>query len=212
MTPLRAVIIGASGHGRELLGWLRDSAPSTELEFIGFLDDGSPSEACLDRVDAHHLGPLDELANLPDVVHYVGIGDPAMRRTVAQRALLRGSRPGPALVHPRAHVGADITIGDGSILAPGAVLTTSIRLGQHVHVSSNVVIGHDSVVADFVSIYPGATISGNVAIDAGVTIGTNSTVIQERSIGAGSTVGAGAVVVRDVPSGTTVAGVPARER
>ncbi len=212
MPATRVVIIGASGHGRELLGWLRDSAASLNLEFLGFLDDGTPDAARLDRLGATFLGPLEHLTDLTDVVHYVGIGDPAARRAVADRAAALGTAPGPALVHPRAHVGSVVTIGPGSVLAPGVVLTTNVRLGRHVHLSSNVVVGHDSVIEDVVSVYPGATVSGNVTLETGVTIGTNATVIQGLRVGAGSTVGAGAAVVRDVSPATTVAGVPARPR
>lgn len=210
MPALQVVIIGAGGHGRELLGWLRDSTTSLDVEFVGFLDDGAPDLARLSRVGARHLGGLDALGGMPGVAHYVGIGGPSVRRIVAARAAELGSRSGPALVHPSAHVGADVAVGDGSVLAAGVVLTTNVRLGQHVHVSSNGVIGHDAVVRDFVSVYPGATISGNVTLESGVLVGTQATVLQGLRVGAGATVGAGAVVVQSVEPGATVVGVPAR--
>lgn len=169
MSSVRAVIIGASGHGRELLGWLRDAIGPGRCEFLGLLDDGSPDPARLDRVGARHLGPVKALTELGHVVHYVGIGDPAVRREVARRVAGLGSVAGPAIVYPSAHVGADVLLGPGTVIAAGVVLTTNIRLGEHVHVSSNAVIGHDAVLGNVVSVYPGATVSGNVTIDSGVT-------------------------------------------
>ncbi len=52
---------------------------------------------------------------------------------------------------------------------------------------------------------------GPVCIGEAVLIGANATILPGISIGDHAVVCAGAVVTRDVPSGVTVAGVPARE-
>ena len=42
-------------------------------------------------------------------------------------------------------------------------------------------------------------------------IGSGAQVLQYLRVGSGATVGAGAVVTRDIPKGTAVVGIPARE-
>lgn len=212
MATTRVVVIGAGGHGREVFSWVRDCSRDLGLEFVGFLDDGAPAAERLARLKAAHLGGLEALVAMSGVVHYVGIGDPVVRREVADRARGAGSVAGPPLVHPGAHVGPDVLVGEGSVIAPGVVLTTNVRVGRHVYLGANVVIGHDTEIDDFVSVYPGATISGEVRVGAAALIGTNATIIQGLRVGAGATLGAGGAAVRDISAGVTTVGVPARPR
>jgi len=51
---------------------------------------------------------------------------------------------------------------------------------------------------------------GGVKVDEGTLLGVGSKVAPNVEIGSWSTAGAGAVCVIDVPSHTTVVGVPAR--
>jgi serine O-acetyltransferase len=110
----------------------------------------------------------------------------------------------PRLLHRLAMVTAQVCIGDPVIVRPGLYLAH----GQ-------VVIDGLSEVAEGVVIFPFVTIglkAGNFegpTIGPHVTIGTGAKVIGPVHIGAGARIGANAVVVHDVPSGATVAGVPA---
>lgn len=204
----RVVIIGAGGHGRETLTWLM-AAPG-EVEFLGFLDDGEPDAGVLSRLHVDHIGPVSSLPAVSNSVFYVGIGDPRVRREVADRASALGGTVGPPIVHPHARVGLDVRIGEGCVVAPGATMTTNVRLGRHVHIGSNVVIGHDTTIGDHTSVYPGATVSGNVTIGPKVVIGTNAAVLPGLSVGAGAVLGAAACAVSDIPAGCVAMGVPAR--
>ncbi len=116
----------------------------------------------------------------------------------------------PAVVHPLASVGSVVDLGDGTVLAAGARLTTDITVGVHCYVGPNATIGHDAVLGDYVTVLPGATVSGAVRLETGVLVGTGANLRQGVTVGEGATIGAGAVVVDDVAPGTTVVGVPAR--
>ncbi len=69
-------------------------------------------------------------------------------------------------MHPSVTMGAEVTVGAGSVLCAGARITTNIVLGRHVHVNLNATIGHDTVVGDYVSLNPLASISGDCVLGA----------------------------------------------
>ncbi len=211
MSPEPLVIAGAGGFGRETLDVLRASDPNgSTWDFIGFVSDKEPDLTLFERIGATWLGTIDSFLDIPREIHFViAVGDPVARELIAKKFEQSGSRPA-TLIHPRASIGADVHIGEGSIICSNVSITTNVRIGNHVHVNLNSTIGHDVRVADFVSINPLVAISGNVRIETGSQLGTHSAVLQGLRVGAGSVVGAGAVVTKDVESGKTVVGIPAR--
>lgn len=81
-----------------------------------------------------------------------------------------------------------------------------------------VVIGETSVVGDDVTMYQGVTLGGtgkekgkrHPNIGDNVVIGTGAKILGNITIGDNSYIGANAVVLKDVPSNSTVVGVPGR--
>lgn len=199
------VIVGAGGHGREILD-LIETDPS--WEFLGFLDDGSPDPVILGRRNVQLLGPLTRLEHL-EADYLIGVGNGAVRRRIDAQATDWG-RKAASVRHPSAHWGRDSEAGAGLVVGANASITTNVRMGRHVHVNQNATVAHDCRIADYVTLSPGVNISGHVTIGETATIGTGAAVIQGITIGCGATVGAGAAVVRDVEAGATVVGVPAR--
>lgn len=123
---------------------------------------------------------------------------------------------------------ANVQIGPYCHLRENTYLSSSSRIGSHVE-TKNTRIGTNSTVAHFC--YLGdTTIGENVNIGAGTVtcnfdgktkhqthindgafIGSSTMLIAPITIGFDSATGAGSVVKQDVPDGTTVAGVPAKE-
>ena len=201
---MSVVIVGAGGHGREVL----DVLEACGEPFAGFVDDGQPDLVPLERRGLRLLGGLDALADHDGTV-VLGVGDGSTRRRLAAALSVRWAAP---LVHPRASLGSDVELAAGTVVAAGARLTTHIAVGAHGYVGPNATVGHDAVLGAFVTVLPGATVSGAVRLGDGVTIGTGANVRQGIAVGEGAVVGAGAVVVTDVAPGATVVGVPARPR
>jgi len=201
-------IVGAGGHGREALMVARDVNRIEERwSEIVFVDDGPVDADRLARLDAKVVGGIDS-SRSTYLEHIVAVGDPVSRRAIDTR--LGAQTVFANLVHPNAHVGPDVVIGEGFMAYPGAVITTNVRIGRHTHVNCAAVISHDCRIGNFVSVSPGVMINGSVEVGDNVFLGTGAVVLPGRHVGQGAVIGAGAVVVDDVAPLTTVVGSPAR--
>ena len=206
-TPV--VIIGAGGHGREVLDVIEAiNTAGGSLEMLGFIDIGPVDEELLLRRGTRLLDPDTSVAAL-GAVYVIGIGNGDDRRRINADLQSPDCRAA-ILIHPAATVGGDNHFGDGCVLMAGSRVTNNVRIGRHVHLGVNSVVGHDCIVGDYVSVFPGATVSGNVQIGAGVTVGTGANILPGTIIGDWARIGAGAVVTKDVEAGVTVVGSPAR--
>ena len=76
-----------------------------------------------------------------------------------------------------------MTVGIGSVVAAGSILSNQVQIGNHVHINPGTIVGHDVQLDDFVSIAPGARISGNIHIEAGCYVGTGASVIERLTLG-----------------------------
>ncbi|WP_239308374.1 acetyltransferase [Frankia sp. Cj3] len=209
--PTALVVVGAGGHGRELMDVVEAvNAVRPTYELLGVVDDGQPDLNQLFRREVRHLGPVRLLAEI-DAEYVVGIGAPAIRRAVDSMATAWG-RQAATLVHPRAVIGRDVLLGSGNVVCALASITTNVRTGRHVHLNIAATVAHDCRLGDYVTLSPGAHVSGTVTLEDDVTIGTGAMVIQGLTIGTGTTVGAGAAVIRSLPAGVVAVGVPARPR
>ena len=198
------LLLGAGGLAREVA-----AAAADRYRVAGILDDDPTLHG--HRVDGIEvLGPiLDAVRSRIPVLLCIGAGPG--RRAVAAR--LAGHGIGDdrfaTLIDRSVRVPAGCTVGAGSILLAGVVLTAGVRVGRHCVLMPNVTLTHDNRLHDFVTVAAGVSFGGGVTAGEGAYIGMNASVRQHVTIGAQATVGMGAVVLRDVPDGETWAGVPA---
>ncbi|CAA9225912.1 MAG: hypothetical protein AVDCRST_MAG76-968 [uncultured Acidimicrobiales bacterium] len=203
----RLVIVGAGGHGRDVL----DAAEAdARYEVLGLVDDGTPDRALLERRGATFLGPLRVMEDL-EAFYVLAIGAGGARQLVDQQLVSWGRHAG-VVAHPSATFGADVIVHPGLVALAGARVTNHVWLGRNVHLNLNATAAHDVQLGDYATLNPGANVNGNATIGRGATIGSNASVNQGLAVGAGTYVGAGAVVVRDLGPGITAVGIPARPR
>ncbi|MGW8484273.1 acetyltransferase [Microbacterium sp. NPDC055903] len=165
--------------------------------------------------DLPYLGTDEVLDSLnPEEVQLVNglgsVGSTVLRRRVHEDAVARGFEIAGA-VHPRAIVDSGAAVAVSAQVLAGAVVNVGAVIEEGAIVNSAAVVEHDATVGAHAHISPGAVLAGGVTVGSGAHVGLGARVLQGLAIGSGSIVGAGAVVIRDVPSGTTVVGVPARE-
>ncbi len=175
---------------------------------IVLLDDDSAKHG--DQVlDVTIAGPFDMLqdadANRDEVVNLVA-------RTTEKRAAARDvidrygvpfaglcsptvdthgvKLPNDLTVYQNATLGANSSVGEGSVVFIGAI------------------VGHGSCIGACCVLAPNAVVNARVQLGEGVYVGTNASVLPDLEIGAWATVGAGSVVMQNVPAGATVMTAP----
>ena len=212
-TPL--IVVGAGGFGREVLDLIdavNGASDEPVFELLGVIDSTpiGPNIDLLAKRNVKYLGDETQWFSGGQSAQYViGIGDPHVRQAVDERFLDAGFSPA-TIVHPQSLLGSGCVVGAGSVICAGAIVATEVTLGRHVHLNPRATVGHDSILGNYVSVNPSATISGNVKVGDNTLIGAASVILQGLTVGDHSVIGAAACVVRDVPSATTVKGVPAR--
>lgn len=202
------IIIGAGGVGREVSLIIQQiNGLEATWNLLGFIDDNADNWGKV--INGYSvIGGMDSLEFLSkDTYIVIAIANYEIKKSIVDK--INNKFKFATIVHPRVYIHDYITVGQGTIIYEGAILTTNIKIGNHVIISPKCGVGHDSIIKDYVSLLWNVNVSGNDIIEEGVMMGSGSTVIQGKKIGRGSIIGAGAVVIKDIESFSTAVGVPA---
>lgn len=204
------VIIGVGGFGREVKV-LIDQINELEKKYniLGFYDDAKDCKPYYNGVP--YLGNIEDLNQIAQTTSVaLGIGDPSTKSKILAR-LNNENLSFPTLIHPAVQMSKDdITVGKGSIICGGNILTCNIKIGSFVTLNLSCTVGHDTVIKDFASFMPSVNISGEVVICEKVYVGTGAKIINQLEIGKNTIIGAGAVVSKSLPENCTAVGIPAK--
>ncbi len=210
------IIAGGGGFGAEV-AWVAedmnaDGAFALPWNILGYVDD-EPSKIGREFYGYRVLGSPEGVASTLDageVWYHCAIGDNTARMRMTARLSALGWRAA-TLIHPSVVRARNVTVGEGTYVAPFSVLSPNCTLGKHVIINQRVAVGHDVIVRDFSNICPGAQLNGSCQVGQLSLIGSNASIYQGRSVGDSATVGANSMVIRNVAAGTSVVGVPARK-
>jgi sugar O-acyltransferase (sialic acid O-acetyltransferase NeuD family) len=205
------IVVGAGGLGREVFQYALDVlGKDAETEILGFLDD-NPAALAGDPLEGKILGNTAEFRVEPQHRFVIGVGDPALRQTLALQIAARGGRFA-RVIHSLAYVASTARVSDGCVLAPYVFVGAGAQIGSHVVLNARVSIGHDVVLAEHCVLSPHCVVGGGSRLGKGVFMGSSATIVPQRSIGSGSKIAAGSVVLQDVPVGALAVGNPAKAR
>jgi sugar O-acyltransferase (sialic acid O-acetyltransferase NeuD family) len=206
----RVIIIGGSDQGRQAIAIIEEAGSAEVVAVLDRRNDG-PDEVAGYPV----LGSDEVLAATAASTHatafVVSIGDNFTRHRVLTREMARRPDLEPLrVIHPSAIVARDATVGLGSIIMAGVVVSNGCRVGTGALLASRSSLDHDSVVGACSSLAPGVTTGGGVRIGDRTAIGLGANVIHHVTVGSDTVVGAGALVLSDVPDRVVAYGAPAR--
>jgi len=198
------IIVGAGGQGLIVADILLQSR---EARPIGFVSDDAESRPP-EILGIPVLGTPDLLTRTPHDAIVVAIGDNRTRRVVTERLAAAGEKV-IAVRHPFTSIAPEVTIGEGTMISAGVVITPGATIGRGVLLNTSCSIDHRSVIGDFAHVSVGGVIGANCTIGPEALIAPGAVVTSGRTVGARSTIGAGGVVVRDIGDDVTAYGVPA---
>lgn len=212
------VVLGACGGARETYWVVQERFPGTKVAFVSDLTDVESFDMAGDRVPVvrdwdfarlRRETPGAEDGCFEEFV--VGMGDPAIKRIMVEKALSHGLRPAPPLISPYATVRPDSSIGVGSVIQPNSFVSTNVILGDFV-IIHNARMGHDCRFANYVTLNPGCNVAGHVTLGEGVSLGAGTLVKQRLTLAPWVVTGMQACVVHTITEpGITVVGVPAKK-
>jgi len=193
---MRVVIVGAGGFGRVALDVLLSGGYGDRT--LGFYDD---AHAVLPgRIRGYPiLGDVEMLKSMLSVepAHVVvAITDNEARLRVAN-VLRRLGGEFFAPVHPLAHVSDAAVVGDGSVVAAGAVVHPDASVGSHCFIGPGAVVDRDVEVGAGVWVSAGAVVGPGARVGARAEIGANASVGRKAEVGPGAQIGAARHVARE---------------
>ena len=201
----RLAIFGAGGHGR-VIG---DIAMSSGWDSIDFYDDFVPAGKSLTGLSiSGNLTSLIDRSTFYSGFH-IAIGDNEVRLDLLRKLLSMGLRC-PNIIAPSAVIASTVRFGVGISIMANVVVNSRTIVTDGVILNTGCTVDHDCRIQVGAHISPGAHLAGNVSVGERSWVGIGSAIIEGRVIGSDAVIGAGSVVIQDVSDTVTVAGNPSR--
>jgi sugar O-acyltransferase (sialic acid O-acetyltransferase NeuD family) len=201
----KLLIFPCNGNGLEALDCV-----GSDYECIGFIDD-TPEKQGIHPVGLE-VYSRQVLQKYPEAYLLAVPGSPSsyLKRKQYIEGLQMAKERFATVIHPRAVVSANASIGYNVLIMAGVVITSNASIGNHVCILPNSVIHHDSKIGSYTLLGSGVIVAGYTTIEENSYIGSGSRIINNITIGKNTLVGMGSTVLKDVLPDSKVAGTPAR--
>jgi sugar O-acyltransferase (sialic acid O-acetyltransferase NeuD family) len=178
---MRVAIVGAGGYGRVALDVLLACGFGDRV--LGFYDDAHAALSGEVRgvPILGDVGMLKSMLSVEPVHVVVAITENGARLQVANSLRGLGARfliP----VHPEAYVSEAAVVGDGSVVAAGAIVHPDAAVGSHCFLGPRSVVDRDAEVGAGTWISAGAIVGPGARIGARVVLGQNSSVERKAVV------------------------------
>lgn len=206
----KVVVIGSGGHAKVIIDIIlqRNKILDDNLKIIGILDDKYNGDEKTEIFGTPVIGKIEKMLELPEDIHYViAIGNNSVRKKIAGKYF---DKKFITLIHPKAIIGEEVKIEEGTVVMAGSIINSYTKIGKHCVLNTGSIIEHDNTIKDYVHISPNATLCGGVIVEEETWVGAGATIIQEKKIGKKVIVGAGAVIVKDLQDKIKVIGASAK--
>ena len=211
---MKVIIFGGYGNGTVIAQIIEDiNKEKQQWELLGFMDDfesgpinGYP---ILGKVDHESVKKYLEKE---DVYFFYSLISARLnfKHISKLHNLLIPLERFATLIHPKAVVSKDATIGHGVSIQAFSIVGPNARMGNFIQVYGHATIGHNCIVEDYAYVTSNSIVGAHVHLKQGAFLGVNSTTLDRVTIGEWSLVGQHSNVIRDVPDYTKVVGNPAR--
>lgn len=201
------VLIGAGGYAKEVfdvLNMLKLTYASTTF----FFDDMN-----MEKNEIFGFKILHNIDEIPVEDRLIlSVGTPRARKALYHKFKTTAlSENWSNVISPNSRVSeTDVHFGQAVNIMQFVMVSPSVKIGNATLINAGAIVAHDVIVGDFCDICPKVSLLGGSQVGNEVFIGTGASVLPNVKIGDGVVVAAGAVVTKDVPSGLTVAGIPAK--
>jgi len=205
----RIIIVGAGDFARELDTWIKHDIRFAGTDGTFFIDDDLSAFKKFPQLKQRLLNTIDAFVPIKGDRLVLGITNPVTKKLIVKQ-LSAKSFDLTTFIHNSVITAEDATIGTGSVLCPGVIVSVGVNLGSCVTVNVHSTIGHDAAVGAHSSLMSHVDVTGNAVLGDGVYLGSHASVLPGVVVENWAIVGAGSVAIRRVLAGTTVFGVPAK--
>jgi sugar O-acyltransferase (sialic acid O-acetyltransferase NeuD family) len=202
LLPQKLALIGYSGHSFVCA----DIALTLGMRLVGYFDTNKKD---YNPFDLEYLGSEKDASK--DTPLFISIGDNHSRKNVFDFCTKSSLYLVNSLLDPTAVVSRSVSVGQGTLVAPRAVINAFSIFGRGCIINSGAIVEHECKIGNFTHIAPGAILAGNVHVGDSCFIGANSVIKQGISICSYVTIGMGAVVTKNITESGVYIGNPAKK-